>query len=84
MRLEYDGAQSYIELNLGKMKIETDWEEIIIYAIVGVVFTALIIFLFLYWRHKQYPSNNTELTNINKELIPLQHAYYGNGADIIY
>ena len=63
------------------MKIAIDWEAILIYAIFGVVFTALIIFLFLYWRHKQYSSNNTELTNINKELIPLQHEYYGNGVE---
>ena len=83
MRLEYDGNQSYIELNLGKMKIRTDWEEILTYAVVGVVLTALILFLFLYWRHIQYLSNNTELTNINTELIPLHNAYYGYGVDII-
>ena len=72
-------TQTYIEVSLGEMKIQTDWKEILFCIIIAAIIIALIILFFLCWQQKRKLSRSTERTISNTELTPLQNEYSGQG-----
>lgn len=75
-------TQTYIEVSLGEMKIQTDWKEILFCVTIGIIaaiIIALIILFFLCWQQKRKLSRSTERTLSNTELTPLKNEYSGQG-----
>ena len=82
LRTQYQQKLSYIEYNLGEMKIRIDWIEIIILCILIVTVCLIFIFIFLRWR-KQSSQRDEILDKLqrssNTEMMSLQYYRPGQG-----
>ena len=80
LRTQYEQTISYIEYNLGEMKIRTDWKEIILCVLIAIVFIAILSFIFLRLRRNSMKREKT--SSMSTEMTRLQYGDYNPGQGI--
>ena len=80
LRTQYGQTISYIEYNLGEMKIRTDWKEIILCVLIAIVFIGILSFIFLRLRRHLMKRERTSSTRT--EMTRLAYGAYNPGQGI--
>ena len=80
LRTQYGQTISYIEYNLGEMKIRTDWKEIILCVLIAIVFIGIFSFIFL--RLRRHSIKREKTSSMSTEMTRLQYGDYNPGQGI--
>lgn len=80
LKTQYEQTISYIEYNLGEMKIRTDWKEIILCVLIVIVFIGILSFIFL--RLRRHSMKREKTSSTSTEMTRLQYGDYNPGQGI--
>ena len=81
LRTQYEQTISYIEYNLGEMKIRTDWKEIILCVLIVIVFIGIPL-SFIFLRLRRHSMKREKTSSTSTEMTRLQYGDYNPGQGI--